>query len=346
MEIQYKYDIKELRNHKVNSFTILEEGVKIKEGNKNRRTFLCRCECGREKEVQVKLLMNGNTMSCGKCRNTDSKIGLKNGHLEILEELPKKYTNRMFSVRCNNCDSIKKYSTAVFNKRTHCGCLNNLLLPEIQPLELPKVRGVYTLFEEIDSYRNHNNEIVRKVEAECNKCGHRLELTYNNISTKNKGCIKCAAKIAGKEKRDSNPNWEIYNELRSRYNNMKARCYNPDSKDYKNYGARGITICSEWLEPKVGYSNFVEWSVKNGYEKNLEIDRRDNEKGYSIENCRWVSREINCRNTRQTKLTEEIVRSIRYGEYKNFNNLELSQILEVTPSTIEAVKNKKTWKEI
>ena len=288
--------------------------------------------------------MSDKIKSCGQCRK--NLIGLKNGHLEILEELEKEHTNRMFLVKCNNCGSNKKYSTAVFNKRNHCGYLTERELLEIQPLKLPIVKGVYTLLKENLYWRNHNNEIVRKVEAQCNKCGHRLELTYNNISTKNKGCIKCAAKIAGKEKRDSNPNWEIYNELRSRYNNMKARCYNPDSKDYRNYGARGITICSEWLEPKVGYSNFVEWSVKNGYEKNLEIDRRDNEKGYSIENCRWVSREINCRNTRQTKLTEEIVRSIRYGEYKNFNNLELSQILEVTPSTIEAVKNKKTWKEI
>ena len=171
--------------------------------------------------------MNGNIKSCGKCRNTDSKMGLQNVYLEILEELPKKYSSRIFSVKCNNCDSIKKYSTAVFNKRTHCGCLNNIVLPEIQPLELPKIRGVYTLFEELNSYRNHRDEIVRKVRGECNKCGHQLELNYGNINSKSLGCPKCAAKNAAKEKRGSNPNYDNLRKIANRYANMKQRCYNP-----------------------------------------------------------------------------------------------------------------------
>ena len=297
MEIQYKYDIKELRNHKVNSFTILEEGVRIKEGNKNRRTFLCRCECGTEKEVQVKLLMSDKIKSCGQCRK--NLIGLKNGCLEIIDELEKEHTNRMFLVKCNNCGNNKKYSTAVFNKRNHCGCLTERELLEIQPLKLPSVKGVYTLLKENSYWRNHNNEIVRKVEAQCNKCGHRLELTYNNISTKNKGCIKCAAKIAGKEKKDSNPNYDSLRKIANRYANMKQRCYNPKSKDYKNYGGRGIQICSEWLEPKIGIKRFQEWSLNNGFESSLEIDRVDNNGNYEPDNCRWVTRSENQKNKRR-----------------------------------------------
>ena len=343
MEIKYKYEIEELRNTKVGGFTILNEGEKVRDGNKNRRTFLCRCDCGNEKEVQVKLLMNGNTKSCGKCRNTDSKIGLKNGHLEILEELPKKYTNRMFSVRCNNCDSIKKYSDAVFNKRTHCGCLNNLVVPEIQPLELPKVRGVYTLFEELDFYRNHQNEIVRKVRGECNKCGHQLELNYGNINTKSLGCPKCAAKNAAKEKRDSNPNYDKIKALRRKYGAMKQRCYNTAHKDYKNYGGRGIQICSEWLS---NINNFIEWSLENNFELGLEIDRENNNEGYSPNNCRWVTKQVNSRNTRQVKLTEDVVKEIKYGMYKDMSSGELMKILDVSRSIIANVRNGKTWVDI
>ena len=52
---------------------------------------------------------------------------------------------------------------------------------------------------------------------------------------------------------------------------MKKRCLNSRDKDYKNYGARGITICDEWLEPK----SFCDWALANGYKENLQIDRID-----------------------------------------------------------------------
>lgn len=73
------------------------------------------------------------------------------------------------------------------------------------------------------------------------------------------------------------------------WNGMKARCYNEKSISYKSYGARGISICDEWLS----FENFHNWAIKNGYEDNLEIDRIDNDKGYSPDNCRWVSSHFN-----------------------------------------------------
>ena len=78
---------------------------------------------------------------------------------------------------------------------------------------------------------------------------------------------------------------------------MKKRCYNPSDKDYANYGARGITVCNEWLDSeKAGQGNstkgfiaFQKWAIVNGYEYNLTLDRIDTNKGYCPENCRWVS---------------------------------------------------------
>ena len=50
---------------------------------------------------------------------------------------------------------------------------------------------------------------------------------------------------------------------------MKQRCYNPNEKSYKWYGAKGIKICDEWINsPK----SFEEWSLQNGYNDNLTID--------------------------------------------------------------------------
>lgn len=75
---------------------------------------------------------------------------------------------------------------------------------------------------------------------------------------------------------------------------MRSRCNNENHTSYEDYGKRGITVCDEWSD----YENFRKWALQNGYKKGLEIDRIDNDKGYSPENCRWVTRKANMRNTR------------------------------------------------
>lgn len=79
---------------------------------------------------------------------------------------------------------------------------------------------------------------------------------------------------------------------------MKARCLNPKSISYKNYGARGISICHEWRSFKA----FHEWAIANGYSDGLQLDRIDNDGNYCPNNCRWVTRTENARNTRATHL--------------------------------------------
>lgn len=80
------------------------------------------------------------------------------------------------------------------------------------------------------------------------------------------------------------------------YKAMKARCYNHHNMKYHNYGAKGITICDEWLNNS---QTFIDWAALNGYKDNLTIDRKNNDKGYSPDNCRWVTVAEQNRNTSQ-----------------------------------------------
>ena len=79
---------------------------------------------------------------------------------------------------------------------------------------------------------------------------------------------------------------------------MKRRCYNMKDKHFKDYGARGTTVCTEWLDKNNGHSNFIKWAVNNGYRKGLSIDRKDNDKGYYPNNCRWATAKTQANNRR------------------------------------------------
>lgn len=84
------------------------------------------------------------------------------------------------------------------------------------------------------------------------------------------------------------------------YNGIKKRCYNKNEIRYRDYGARGIKMCDEWLDPYCGFDNFVDWALANGYKDDLTIDRIDVDGDYCPQNCRWLALKDQNQNKRTT----------------------------------------------
>jgi len=87
---------------------------------------------------------------------------------------------------------------------------------------------------------------------------------------------------------------------------MKSRCNNANTPDYKYYGSRGVTVCDEWND---SFESFLSDMVEPP--EGLTLDREDNGKGYSKDNCRWATRATQARNNRQN------VEIIFNGEKRN-----------------------------
>lgn len=79
---------------------------------------------------------------------------------------------------------------------------------------------------------------------------------------------------------------------------MRSRCTRKGDSSFEDYGARGISVCSEWANDFVPFKT---WSLANGYADHLEIDRIDNNGNYEPSNCRWSTRKQQMANTRKRR---------------------------------------------
>ena len=151
------------------------------------------------------------------------------------------------------------------------------------------------------SKNNKHNEVCWNCSCICQNVKTIRGKSLTSGKTQSCGCFH--NEISSNQCKKNNKNLFKHGDINSRLYNiwhgMKQRTMNTKNKYYNDYGGRGITVCDEW---KKDFIVFKKWALQNGYSDNLTIDRKNNNKGYNPENCRWADMKTQNNNTRSNNL--------------------------------------------
>ncbi len=126
------------------------------------------------------------------------------------------------------------------------------------------------------------------------------------------------------------------------WENMKARCHNPNAAGYQYYGGRGISVCAEW---RGDFSAFLQHiGPRPGIE--YSVDRIDNDKGYAPGNVRWATRaqqHVNKRARKDVKLVDADIAFILHWAAIGYTQIKIGRSFGVSHTMISYIVNGKQW---
>lgn len=227
---------------------------------KRGRHFLCKCDCGNEKVACLGDLRSGDTKSCG-CLQRESAL-----------------------------NNINKYNTEPHTS------YNKL------KVTIGERFGRLVVVGETANVKRRT-----RVTCICD-CGSTIEVTLSSLRSGNTKSCGCLNKERAKWLCENHPKMVrfepdikgVTNKEHPYYHiYVSWKCLLSRSIGWEhrhNDAYRNVNVCNEWLK----FSNFLAWSLENGWQLGLSIDRKDNSKGYEPDNCRWATPTTQTQNRRCT----------------------------------------------
>ena len=131
-------------------------------------------------------------------------------------------------------------------------------------------------------------------------CGERFSAQKSNIAGKCTSCRKCSGR-----KVLSAPDGATRHPLYKRWSHMMDRCTNPKNKSFRDYGGRGISVCSRWTDGEGGLTGFECFVSDMGpCDPGFTIERNDVNGNYEPSNCCWVAKKDQSANRRKVQKIE------------------------------------------
>lgn len=165
------------------------------------------------------------------------------------------------------------------------------------PLKAGDICGRAKVIREV-GLRFSGGNMRRSVLCEC-ECGTEFVATVRDLvsgNTKSCGCLRGLG-TRTTHGRTKSPEYHAWSAA-------KDRCYNTHSKDYSNYGGRGITMCDEWKNDFAAF--FRDMGAKPSVDHSL--DRSDVHEGYTSSNCVWGSKKDQVAHRRKLNIIQKIER--------------------------------------
>jgi len=220
----------------------------------------------------------------------------------------------LFSCDCGQ-ETITGLHSVTSGRTKSCGCYSQEQKTKRSNEYVGKRFNRLTVLEEVDRISTN-----RRFLCICD-CGNKVVVYRNCLTSGNTKSCGCFQKEVAIKKLTTHG--MSGHKLRGVWRQMIKRCVDKSARHYHHYGGRGITVCDEWA---ASYEAFVSWAIASGWGDGLEIDRIDNDSGYSPLNCRFVTRQVNASNTRRNRIV------VINGESMTLT--DAARRLDINPGTV------------
>ncbi len=231
------------------------------------------------------------------------------GYLTVIEKVEAKASNGGYKWKCEcvcGKETIAIGGDLIRGKRTSCGCRGQYLVGH--------KFGTFTVIEKLGKV---NGKIMWRCKCSCEKGTIKDFPTHkiNSGKIKSCGCQRGTHRMTGTK-------------FYRCWNGFKQRCDNQNNVEYPNYGGRGITYQKEWVDFTNFYNDMYESYLNHVQiygEKETTLDRIDVDKGYSKDNCRWLTNKEQSNNKRDNTYIEINDEKKTLAEWCRYYNVDYNK---------------------